>query len=72
MLKEFYSGPDDCVAITAEQGSLFAKEVAGDFNPIHDVDSKRFCVPGDLLFAIVLEKYGLSKTMNFTFTGMLG
>ncbi len=72
MLKKYYSGSNDCTVITAEQGSLFAKEVAGDFNPLHDVDSKRFCVPGDLLFAIVLEKYGLSKTMNFKFTGMLG
>ncbi|KAF3983219.1 MAG: DUF3581 domain-containing protein [Methylococcales symbiont of Hymedesmia sp. n. MRB-2018] len=72
MLKEYYSGSDNCTAITAEQGSLFAKEVAGDFNPLHDVDAKRFCVPGDLLFAIALEKYGLSKTMNFKFTGMLG
>ena len=71
-LKEFYSGINDCTTITAEQGSLFAKEVAGDFNPLHDVEAKRFCVPGDLLFAIVLEKYGLSKKMNFTFTGMLG
>lgn len=72
MLKEFYSGSNDCTVITAEQGSLFAKEIAGDFNPLHDVDAKRFCVPGDLLFAIVLEKYGLSQSMNFTFTGMLG
>jgi len=72
MLKEFYSGSNSCTQITAEQGSLFAKEIAGDFNPLHDVDAKRFCVPGDLLFAVVLEKYGLSKKMNFTFTGMLG
>jgi len=71
-LKEFYSGTNDCIQITAEQGSLFAKDIAGDFNPLHDVDAKRFCVPGDLLFAMVLEKYGLSKKMNFTFTGMLG
>lgn len=71
-LKDYYSGADDCVAITAEQGSLFAKDVANDFNPLHDVDAKRFCVPGDLLFAIVLEKYGLSKKMVFTFAGMMG
>lgn len=70
--KEFYSGSPSCTKITAEQGSLFAKEVARDFNPLHDADAKRFCVPGDLLFAIVLEKYGLSKKMIFTFTGMLG
>lgn len=72
MLKEFYSGPNNYIQITAEQGSLFAKEIAGDFNPLHDVGAKRFCVPGDLLFAMVLEKYGLSKKMNFTFTGILG
>lgn len=71
-LKEFYSGPNDCINITAEQGSLFAKEIARDFNPLHDVDSKRFCVPGDLLFSMVLEKYGLTEKINFTFTGMLG
>jgi hypothetical protein len=71
-LKEFYSGSGHYTEITAEQGSLFAKEIARDFNPLHDVDSKRFCVPGDLLYAIVLEKYGLSKKMTFTFTGMMG
>lgn len=71
-LQEYYSGPNEQTEITAEQGSLFAKEIAKDFNPLHDVDAKRFCVPGDLLFAIVLDKYGLSKKMNFTFTGMLG
>lgn len=71
-LKEFYSGTNKFTKITAEQGSLFAKEIANDFNPLHDVDAKRFCVPGDLLFSIVLEKYGLSKKMNFIFSGMLG
>ncbi len=71
-LKEFYSGSNSNTEITPKQGSLFAKEIAQDFNPIHDVESKRFCVPGDLLFSIVLEKYGLSKNMNFIFAGMLG
>ncbi len=71
-LKEFYSGPNDCIKITPEQGCLFAKEIANDFNPLHDVESKRFCVPGDLLFALVLHKYGISKKMQFTFAGMLG
>jgi hypothetical protein len=71
-LNKFYSGNNDCITITAEQGSLFAKEIANDFNPLHDVDSKRFCVPGDLLFALILNKYGLNKKMEITFTGMLG
>lgn len=71
-LKEFYSGDSSCTRISAEQASFFAKEIAKDFNPLHDADAKKFCVPGDLLFSIVLEKYGLSRQMNFTFSGMLG
>ena len=71
-LSQFYSGSNECTAITAVQGSSFAKDIAGDFNPLHNIDSKRFCVPGDLLFAIVLDKYGLSESMQFSFTGMLG
>jgi hypothetical protein len=71
-LKEYYDVQDNCVCITAEQASMFAKEVAHDFNPLHDVDNKRFCVPGDLLFSLVLEKYGLSQNMHFIFSGMVG
>jgi hypothetical protein len=59
------------LTISAEQGSRFAKAVSNDFNPIHDADSKRFCVPGDLLFAISLQRYGLSQEMSFTFSGMV-
>ena len=54
-----------------ENASNFAKHVADDFNPIHDVDAKRFCVPGDLLFAIALSKLGLSKKMQITFSDMV-
>ncbi len=71
-LKDFYSLEKDGLSIDALQASLFAKEVAGDFNPIHDPDAKRFCVPGDLLFSLVLEKYGISQEMTFTFAGMVG
>lgn len=71
-LKEFYDIQDGNVRIAAEQASMFAKEVAHDFNPLHDVDAKRFCVPGDLLFSLVLEKYGLSQNMHFIFSGMVG
>lgn len=60
------------VLITPVQASRFAKEVAGDFNPIHDPDAKRFCVPGDWLFALVLDRYGLNRQMLFTFKGMVG
>lgn len=68
-LKEFYAIQDGCVAISAAQASMFAKEVAHDFNPLHDEDAKRFCVPGDLLFSLVLEKYGLSRNMHSRFPG---
>jgi hypothetical protein len=71
-LKDFYSIHDGRVSIAAEQASMFAKEVAHDFNPLHDVDAKRFCVPGDLLFSMALEKYGLSQQMHFIFSGMVG
>ena len=71
-LKEFYTSQNGDVSIDAEQASRFAKEVAHDFNPLHDIDAKRFCVPGDLLFALALEKYGLSQTMQFCFSGMVG
>jgi hypothetical protein len=71
-LKDFYDTREGGIQISAQQASMFAKEVAHDFNPLHDVDAKRFCVPGDLLFSLVLEKYGLSQNMHFIFSGMVG
>jgi hypothetical protein len=71
-LKEFYETHGNNVRIAAQQASTFAKEIAHDFNPLHDADAKRFCVPGDLLFSLVLEKYGLSQNMHFVFSGMVG
>ena len=71
-LQDYYDLQDGCVRISAQQASMFAKEVAHDFNPLHDVDAKRFCVPGDLLFSLVLDKYGLSENMHFVFSGMVG
>jgi len=73
MLSErFYSVQDGRIVITAPQASHFAKEIAGDFNPIHDPDARRFCVPGDLLFAIVVGRVGLSENMTFRFRNLLG
>lgn len=59
------------ISFTRQQASDFAKKIADDFNPLHDVDAKRFCVPGDLLFSLTLEKSGLSQEMKFTFSGMV-
>ena len=59
------------VRISAKQASDFAKDIAGDFNPIHDHDSKRFCVPGDLLFTESIRRLGLYQSMHFDFIEML-
>lgn len=71
-LDNYYSQVEGKTLISPQQASDFAKSVAGDFNPLHDADSKRFCVPGDLLFAIILAKYGLSQKMRISFLGMVG
>lgn len=71
-LDAYHALHDGVVRISGEQASRFAKEVAGDFNPIHDADARRFCVPGDLLFALVLGYYGVSERMGFRFRGMVG
>jgi len=72
MFLESYSNViNNKVSFSRQQASDFAKKIADDFNPLHDVDAKRFCVPGDLLFSVVLEKSGLSQNMGFTFSGMV-
>ncbi|MDA0118777.1 DUF3581 domain-containing protein [Vibrio sp. T11.5] len=70
-LKPYFSNNDKQFQFTRQQASHFAKMVAGDFNPIHDEDNKRFCVPGDLLFAVLLQKEGVSQKMRFDFSGMV-
>lgn len=71
-LKKYYNLEGSRLSFTRQQASDFAKTVAGDFNLIHDVDAKRFCVPGDLLFAAIIQHYGLRQTMGFSFSGMVG
>ncbi|CAG8998311.1 MAG: hypothetical protein CENE_00253 [Candidatus Celerinatantimonas neptuna] len=70
-LDDYFQHGSEGVVITPEQASLFAKCICRDFNPIHDPQAKRFCVPGDLLCALVLKYYGLSQNMVFKFTGMV-
>ncbi|QEM83122.1 DUF3581 family protein [Halomonas binhaiensis] len=71
-LDEFHRCVDDRILISADQASRFAKRIAGDFNPIHTPGARRFCVPGDLLFALVLSRFGLSQHMSFRFLAMVG
>lgn len=71
IIDQYFSEPNGHICFTREQGSNFAKKMANDFNPLHDADAKRFCIPGDLLFAIILSKYGISQHMEFVFSGMV-
>ena len=71
-LEKYYTLDGSRLSFSRQQASDFAKTVAGDFNPIHDIDSKRFCVPGDLLFSIIIHHYGLRQTMGISFSGMVG
>lgn len=70
-LQDYFSHDGNKVRFSRQQASDFAKNIAGDFNPIHNPDAKRFCVPGDLLFAVALHRYGLSQKMRFVFSGMV-
>ncbi len=70
-IESYYHLEDSKLSFTRQQASEFAKTVAGDFNPIHDADSKRFCVPGDLLFSVIIRHYGLRQVMGFSFSGMV-
>lgn len=67
----YYTQSGESYLFSKQQGSDFAKRIAGDFNPLHDVDNSRFCVPGDLLFSVLLSKYGISQEMHFDFQGMV-
>ncbi len=70
-IEHFFATSGSAVTFSRSQASLFAKSVAGDFNPIHDIDTRRFCVPGDLLFAVVLHLRGVSQSMEFEFLNMV-
>jgi hypothetical protein len=68
---DFYQLNDDKILFSRQQASRFAKEIANDFNPLHNAEAKFFCVPGDLLFSVSLGRLGLSQQMQFTFSGMV-
>ncbi len=70
-LENYYTENNGFLQFSRKQASDFAKHVAGDFNPIHDEDAKRFCVPGDLLFSVVLAREGISESMHVEFSGMI-
>ena len=71
-IANYYNLEGTKLSFTRQQASDFAKSVAGDFNELHNVDAKRFCVPGDLLFSVIIHHYGLRQTMGFSFSDMVG
>lgn len=71
-VNDFYTKQGKNYLISRQQGSDFAKSIAGDYNPLHQPDNSRFCVPGDLLFSLTLAEFGVSQSMTFTFKGMVG
>ena len=71
VLANYFTAKGNKVQFSRDQASRFAKEIANDFNPLHNADAKMFCVPGDLLFSVALNHLGLSQQMNFTFSGMV-
>ena len=71
-LQYYYFEQDNRTSITRQQASDFAKNLENDFNHIHDPENNRICVPGDLLFALVINSYGLSQQMRFIFSGLVG
>jgi len=69
--QDYYSKSGQTFSFSKQQGSDFAKGIAGDFNPLHDVGNSRFCIPGDLLFSVILSQFGISRQMTFDFQGMV-
>ena len=72
LVEKYVNQQNDHFSFSRKQASDFAKKVASDFNTIHDEDAKRFCVPGDLLFAYLLTRYGVSQQLSCQFSGMVG
>lgn len=70
-LDQYFDQDQQHILFSREQASRFAKQEADDFNPLHDIDAKRFCVPGDLLFSVLLNNYGVSEFMQVHFHGMV-
>jgi len=63
-ISNYSTSTEHGMKFSQSQASQFAKGVAGDFNPIHDVGGKGFCVPGDLLFACLLTHYGVYQRIH--------
>ena len=72
LLSKYVNQNGEQFSFSGKQASEFAKQIATDFNPIHDEEAKRFCVPGDLLFSYLVCRYGISQKLSCQFSGMVG
>ena len=70
-ISQYVALSEHYMQFTEQQASQFAKGVAGDFNPIHDVGARRFCVPGDLLFSVLLNQFGVYQSMHLDMHAMV-
>lgn len=70
-ISQFVTNATNGIQFTETQANHFAKGVAGDFNPIHDIGAKRFCVPGDLLFSAILNRYGAYQSIHVDLMSLL-
>lgn len=70
-LTAYHTEAAGAIQVSRVQASSFAKSVAGDFNPIHNPDARRFCVPGDLLFSLLLKRIGLYRKITVDFASMV-
>jgi len=68
-LEKYYTLSGSRLSFSRQQASEFAKSVAGDFNPIHNVDSLRFCVPGDLLFSVIIHPLRIAPDHGYFIFG---
>ena len=68
---QYYTCHEENFYFPKHKSSAFAKQIAKDFNPLHDVKNRRFCVPGDLIFSAILSKFGANKEMTFDFKRMI-
>ncbi len=71
-LNNYFNIENSNLYISPDQASHFAKTIANDFNPLHDPSNRRFCVPGDLLFTVLLCHFGMSHQMKIHFSEMVG
>lgn len=63
---------DSLFKFNAVACDAYARNVVKDFNPIHNHLAKNYCVPGDLIFALMVERGGVHGSMRMDFLNRVG